>query len=196
MSSICRPSKVPIFLMLLAFGISLWSHQALDESWMLSMPRKDEVEPEVINFTWIFESQSSKATAFLLSKGFWPLPEDWQPKMDFERHALSFNGSVPNVDSNGGIGGMNFTEPQTLWITCAEQYEECACYGKIRWGIEGRWIYIPPSTAETANRIKCEIGKQKDVPELIDVNPGDASKHCECQVWAIERLKIAAKQRK
>lgn len=194
MSSICRPSKVPIFLMLLAFGISLWSHQALDESWMLSMPRKDEVEPEVINFTWIFESQSSKATAFLLSKGFWPLPEDWQPKMDFERHALSFNGSVPNVDSNGGIGGMNFTEPQTLWITCAEQYEECACYGKIRWGIEGRWIYIPPSTAETANRIKCEIGKQKDVPELIDVNPGDASKHCECQVWAIERLKIAANQ--
>lgn len=147
------------------------------------MPRKDEeVEPEVINFTWIFESQSSKATAFLLSKGFWPLPEDWQPKMDFERHALSFNGSVPNVDSNGGIGGMNLTEPQTLWITCAEQYEECACYGKIRWGIEGRWIYIPPSTAETANRIRCEIGKQKDVPELIDVNPGDASKHCECQV--------------
>ena len=143
-----------------------------------------------INFTWILETQSSKATAFLLSKGFWPLPEDWQPKMDFERHALSFNGMPQFVDSNAS-SGMNLTnastepKPSTLWISCAEQYEECAGYGKIRWGIEGRWTYIPPSSAETANRIRCEIGKQKDIPELIDLNPGDASKHCECQVWTL-----------
>ena len=125
------------------------------------------------NFTWILQSQSEKARAFLISKDLWPLPEVWEPKMDFE-HALMPNGS----------GGPNFnaTLPQTLWISCAEQYEECACYGKIRWGIEGRWIYIPPSSGFATNRIMCQIGKQKDVPELIDVSPGDASKHCECQV--------------
>ena len=64
---------------------------------------------------------------------------------------------------------------------CAGQYRECACYGKIRWGIDQNWVYIHPAIPSVALRIQCQIGKQPGLPELVDMKPGDPSKHCECQ---------------
>eukprot|EP00434_Breviolum_minutum_P004935 symbB.v1.2.004352.t1/scaffold240.1/size264318/8 len=62
------------------------------------------------------------------------------------------------------------------------QYEECACYGKIRWGTSGRWVHVYPTSSTVANRLSCQVGKQPGGPDLVDVSPGDDTKHCECQV--------------
>lgn len=165
--------RAPILLMFIAAGVSLWSHQLLNAELGPGRLGRFVLPTE----TWIPESYAARNAAFGESRMAWPYPEDWQPTMDFERHVLrglsGLNGSVANHSSS---------ESRSIWIACANQYEDCACYGKIRWGIEGRWTHIPPSNPYTSNRIHCEIGKQEGVPELIDVDPGNEGKHCECQV--------------
>lgn len=161
--------------MVVATALSLWSNELLHGKLIPSKGSPPERPP--LNLTWIFRSQNEKDAAYLVSRGVWPVPENWQPKMDFEQYALSLNGTGLSRNTRNSTP----LEVQNLWITCAEQYEECACYGKIRWGVEGRWIYIAPSTPHATNRIMCEVGKQKGAPELIDVDQGNPAKHCECQ---------------
>lgn len=91
--------RAPILLMFIAAGVSLWSHQLLNEG--LGPGRLGRfVLP---NETWIPESYAARNAAFGESRMAWPYPEDWQPRMDFERHVLrglsGLNGSVANGSS-------------------------------------------------------------------------------------------------
>lgn len=70
------------------------------------------------------------------------------------------------VGNSSGTGRWNF---------CANQWEECRCNGKIRWGHGQTWKVIDPPSHMTAFTVKCSI------EHLQDVLPGDTRKHCQCQ---------------
>ena len=73
-------------------------------------------------------------------------------------------------------------QSKNIWLHCAAQWDECSCYGKVRWGNAGFWQIIPLQSATKSNRVKCQVGKEPGFPALNDVRPGDDQKHCECQV--------------
>lgn len=62
--------------------------------------------------------------------------------------------------------------PNLEWIMCGEQFMYCECPGKIRWGNDGKWMNLGVRTEP----VHCHFEK------LGDPAPGDAGKHCECQV--------------
>lgn len=62
---------------------------------------------------------------------------------------------------------LNGTE---TWVFCAAQWMECQCEGRVRWGVDGHWTYLPAQ----AEAVKCTVDA------LGDAKPGDDSKHCEC----------------
>ena len=128
-----------------------------------------------IDWRWVRETQDEMRKAFALSRKAWPFPSNWKPLVDFGSVMKQFNVSAK-------VNSTLVQEALNLWLFCAPQYEECACYGTIRWGIEGRWTYIYPASALVANRVRCQPGRLSAGPELPDVSPGDDSKHCECQV--------------
>ncbi|CAK9111163.1 Uncharacterized protein SCF082_LOCUS51620, partial [Durusdinium trenchii] len=57
------------------------------------------------------------------------------------------------------------------WIYCASQFMLCDCPGRIRWGNKNRWKIFPMQ--------KKPLGCNTD---LGDPAPGDAGKHCECEL--------------
>jgi len=61
-----------------------------------------------------------------------------------------------------------------LWVFCAAQWQECVCQGKVRWGARDTWLEIEPKAGKAEVRVKC------DVQTLVDVLPGDSTKHCQC----------------
>eukprot|EP00419_Tripos_fusus_P040274 CAMPEP_0172791856 /NCGR_PEP_ID=MMETSP1074-20121228/208679_1 /TAXON_ID=2916 /ORGANISM="Ceratium fusus, Strain PA161109" /LENGTH=583 /DNA_ID=CAMNT_0013628919 /DNA_START=62 /DNA_END=1813 /DNA_ORIENTATION=+ len=63
-----------------------------------------------------------------------------------------------------------------VWIFCASQWQECLCYGTVRWGTRDTWAEYKAKRDGAANRVVCSISK------LPDVAPGDDTKHCECAV--------------
>ena len=171
---ICRSSKAPlIFLTVVSAGLSFWCSQLLDDSTSFSIPFRRS--HKLIDWRWVQQSHNRMRAAFGLSRKTWPFPINWKPQVDFSDLLVPLNVSG---ESNSSIA----QESYNLWLFCAGQYEDCSCYGPIRWGVEGRWVYIHPASAIVANHLKCQVGKLAGAPELIDVSPGDDSKHCECQV--------------
>lgn len=63
-----------------------------------------------------------------------------------------------------------------FWLFCAQQWQECICEGKVRWGNKNKWQIFEPKEGESEVTVKCSIS------ELPDVAPGDDGKHCECWV--------------
>lgn len=60
---------------------------------------------------------------------------------------------------------------RTEWVYCASQFMLCDCPGRIRWGIKTKWTTFPKGPA-----LSCTTNK------LGDPAPGDAGKHCQCEV--------------
>merc|ERR1719461_1406974 len=65
--------------------------------------------------------------------------------------------------------GGGETEP---WVFCAEQFMQCLCPGKIRWGSPDHWKVVEAQESP----LTCSTDK------LGDPRPGDSGKHCECAV--------------
>lgn len=177
---ICKSSKAPlIFLTFVSAGLSFWCSQLLDDN-VLSTETFGASRlfgsHKLVDWRWVQQTQSRMRTAFVLSRHTWPFPVNWKPQVDFNSMLLPLNAS--GEPSNSTLPQDSYN----LWLFCAGQYEDCACYGSIRWGIEGRWVYVPPPNPLVANHLKCQVGKLAGAPDLIDVSPGDDSKHCECQV--------------
>ena len=165
-------SKAPVVLFFATVVLLCCHHLMYDNAgpWWI----RTSLQSGILNLTdltWVSESQSQKALAFQFSRKSWPFPEEWKPNIEFQEFFMN------DTDTD-----QTPLATSLLWVFCSGQYRECACYGKIRWGTDQNWVYIRPSIPSVALRIKCQIGKQPGVPELVDMKPGDDSKHCECQV--------------
>ena len=170
----CKSSMAPFFyLMLASAALLLWCTQLLDSSTEISISSPIRQSRRTLDLSWVHENQDQLHAAFDLSRTSWPFPENFKPDLDFE--GLLVSGLNISESGNGTNGTM-------LWIFCSGQYDECACYGKIRWGIPLRWMHIHATSSTVANRVACQIGKKAGGPDLPDVSPGDDTKHCECQV--------------
>ena len=88
---------------------------------------------------------------------------------------LSIN--TPHYDFHGCCWRMaqlkKSTSQTPRWVFCAAQYRECACYGKVRWGMDQNWLYISPAIPSVALRVKCQIGNSQG-----------------CQSWSTWNLEI------
>ncbi|CAK9041186.1 Uncharacterized protein SCF082_LOCUS23836 [Durusdinium trenchii] len=70
------------------------------------------------------------------------------------------------ADNSSTAGGWNF---------CANQWEECVCHGRVRWGYGRTWKVIDPPLHSSSLTVMCSI------KHLQDVLPGESQKHCQCQ---------------
>lgn len=61
------------------------------------------------------------------------------------------------------------------WVFCASQFMLCECPGRIRWGNGKRWKILRHQRHQHLQSVKCTT-------DLGDPAPGDAGKHCECEV--------------
>ena len=170
---VCKSSMAPLCLTLASAALWFWS-QTLDVE-DRDIPMAFPVRHALLDWAWVHESQDQLRSAFKLSRSSWPLPQNFKPDLDFQG---ILDGGL-NISTNGN---STQEQPSLLWIFCSGQYEECACYGKIRWGTSGRWVHVYPTSSTVANRLSCQVGKQPGGPDLVDVSPGDDTKHCECQV--------------
>lgn len=191
----CKSSTAPfIYLLLASATLLLWCSQLLDTGTELSISSPIRKTRQIlIDQSWVEENRNQLHSAFALSRTSWPFPKNFKPDLDFESALIA----SLNISANSSVESTN------LWIFCAGQYGECACYGNIRWGASGRWVYVHAASSTVANRIACQVGKKGGGPDLTDVSPGDDSKHCECQVntasyffRCINVLALPADQRK
>ena len=171
----CTPSKAPICLMLVSALVSLYCSQLLNEISVPGLPGK----PSIVDWKWLQRTRVRLQEALRESKQAWPIPPKWKPVVNFDSFVAVPNATLPLT---GYVNESLTREAKDLWLFCAGQWEQCACYGQIRWGSEHHWQIIPPPSAQTANRVKCKVGKEAGFPEMLDMNPGDDTKHCECQV--------------
>lgn len=174
-------------LMLVILGSLFWVQEMQADA-----PRRatgeqspDAAHDSVSAFQIAFERQKRMTQASQKSRTAWPLPQEWKPKVNVAALVDRAFGGAP-AEPPSGDAAEALAEPKptgrNLWLYCAGQYEECACYGKIRWGNSGQWQTLDPPSADVSNRVMCQVGKQVGYPALKDVRPGDDRKHCECQV--------------
>jgi len=179
-------------LMLMILGCLYWSQEQPAENKSSNIAATDEESPDAPETKGMrdigLERQKRITFASNKSRTAWPLPKNYKPQVNVQILVdRAFGGgstSLPPGQASGGQAEDGEKKPagRNLWLWCAGQYEECACYGKIRWGNNGQWQVLDPPSADVSNRVLCQLGKQVGYPTLKDVRPGDDRKHCECQV--------------
>mmetsp|Transcript_57914 Transcript_57914/g.135640 ORF Transcript_57914/g.135640 Transcript_57914/m.135640 type:complete len:144 (+) Transcript_57914:117-548(+) len=114
-----------------------------------------EAPPGLVeNSNWVRAQQHHLREAAQRSRKTWPLPSDFQPMFDFSS-IVKTKVSTSNASSVGNEADSIPKIAKNLWVYCAAQGdEECACYGKVRWGNAGAWQVFPPRSTVMSNRIK------------------------------------------